>query len=188
MRKPIKKINLKSLIICASVLVSIFLIEIVCAYAFVDGFSLGTGVTSTKPVPDKIIEEYYAKGIDIDPNAVSGMLDQTEETGTKRVYGQIAYKINSEPHFKNPDANGNLMIENHADNIHLMKAIITEKKDGVDIYESGYIAPNMHIPTAPLDVSLDPGSYECTAVISAYDIETKKLIGSLKKDITVIID
>ena len=188
MRTPVKKFNVKSFVICAAVLVSIFLVEVICAYAFGDDFSLDLSTTSsTKAVPDTIIDEYLDKGIDIDHNAVAGMIDQSEETGTKREYGKIAYKINTAPKFKKPDASGDIMIENHADNQHLIKVAIDEKLDSVTIYESGYIAPNMHIPSAPLDVEMEAGSYDCVAKISVYDMETLKLIGKLEKEISITI-
>lgn len=189
MRKPVKKFNVKSFIFSFAVLAGVFLTGVVCAYAFGDGIVLDTG-DSAEPessVTDALVEEYLDKGIDIDINAASGMFDQSEETGTKHAYGKIVYKINSKPGFKKPDSAGDLMIENHADNIHLIKVRIDENLDGVTIYESGYIAPNMNIKTAPLDAELEKGSYECTAVISAYDIETQKLIGSFEKQITIAI-
>jgi len=164
------------------IIVSIFLVEIVCAYAFVDDFSFN--LTPSASLSDDVLDEYRDIGIDIDPNAVSGMIDPTEKTGTKKEYGNIAYKINVAPEFKDSASAGNLMIENHADNQHLLKVRI-DTADGIVIYESGFLAPDMHIPSAPLDAELDDGTYEAEATIEAYDMDTQEFIGSLKKDITI---
>lgn len=184
MREPVKKLNVKSLVICIVILVSIFLVEIICAYAFVDDFSFNLTAEPTESLPDELMSEYSDMGIELDPNAVAGMIDPSEKTGTPKDYGQIAYKINVSPEFKTAKSSGNLMIENHGDNLHLMKVRI-DTEDGLTVYQSGYIAPDMHIPSAPLSTGLEDGSYVCTATISAYDIDTQEIIGSLEKDITI---
>ncbi|RPF48519.1 hypothetical protein EDD70_1336 [Hydrogenoanaerobacterium saccharovorans] len=185
MREPVKTFNAKSLIICTVILVSIFLIEIVCAYAFVDDFSFNLNPPPAT-VSDDTLDKFSDMGIEIDPNAVMGMINPAEKTGTKKKYGSIAYKINVSPEFKDGTSAGNLMIENHGDNQHLIKVHI-DTIDGETIYESGYIAPDMHIPSAPLDVELDNGTYEALATIEAFDIETQELIGALEKEIKIKI-
>lgn len=210
MREPVKKLNVKSLVICAAILAGIFLVEIVCAYAFVDDFSFSLDATAPEREDSDSNDadsededsvdasagpgenEYDYLGVQFDENAVNGMLDPSEETGSKKEYGTIAFKINPKPVFKNATAEGELMIENHADNQHLIKVRIeltdeTEEGDPKIVYESGYLAPNMHIPSAKLDAELKKGEYSAIAFIEAYDMDTMDMIGELEQEITIKI-
>lgn len=211
MRRPINKINVKSLVICAAILAGIFLVEIVCAYAFVEDYSFrldataperqdsedsGNGDSKDKDSEDANSgpgeNEYDYLGVQFDQNAVNGMIDPSEKTGDKKDYGTIAFKINPKPVFKNAKAEGELMIENHGDNQHLIKVRIelvdeTAEEDPQIVYESGYLAPDMHIQSAKLDAELEKGEYNAMAYIEAYDMETLEMIGELEQEITIKI-
>ena len=184
MREPVKRINIKSLAICNLLLLSIFLVEIICAYAFVDDFSIQWGPVSSNS--DDPSSSYADLGVELDPHAVNGMTDPSEKTGVKKPYGEISYKINPSPQFKNGKAEGNLLIENNGDNQHFMRVRV-ETEDGDIVYYSGFLAPDMHIPSAPLDVELEDGTYPCKAYIEAYDMDTLEKLGEIDKEITLTI-
>lgn len=70
-----------------------------------------------------------------------------------------------------------LRIENVPGNRYLMKVDIVRDDTGQKLYETDLIEPNHHIQSDTLDVSLPQGTYDCTAIFSAYDPETEESIG-----------
>ena len=83
------------------------------------------------------------------------------------------------------DAPAELRIENVPGNRYLMKVGIVRDDTGERLYETDLIEPNHHIQLDTLDVSLPKGTYECTAVFSAYDPETEEQIGQAAAKMTI---
>ena len=83
------------------------------------------------------------------------------------------------------DAPAELRIENVPGNRYLMKVGIVRDDTGQRLYETDLIEPNHHIQQDTLDVSLPKGTYECTAVFSAYDPETEEQIGQAAAKMTI---
>ena len=54
--------------------------------------------------------------------------------------------------------------------------MITLDDTGEEIYDSGYMPVDSHIQTDKLEIDLEPGDYDATAVFTAYD---EKLDGAV---------
>ncbi|MCH1942159.1 hypothetical protein [Holdemania massiliensis] len=101
--------------------------------------------------------------------------------------GMLTISINATPSFADGKALGNLMIENALENTKLITVAIFRRDNGEKIYESGYLEPGQIIEEAPLDVDLEPGTYECTAYFSAYKPEDQRYTGQAAAEITVYV-
>jgi len=86
---------------------------------------------------------------------------------------QFSFKINSRPVFADGSSNGDLRIENPNYNIYPMVVQIYLDETDELIYDSGGILPNQHIDNAKLISALDAGTYNATAVLNAYDPNSK---------------
>ena len=122
----------------------------------------------------------------IDPNCAPGLLEGSDDTGEENPYGTISYKINGKPYFAAAGGAGTLMIENAAENQHYIKVEIVTA-DGLHVYASGYLPPESHIAEAPLALDLVAGSYDATAFIKVYDMDTLENIGQLEESIVITV-
>jgi len=86
---------------------------------------------------------------------------------------QFSFKINSRPVFADGSSNGDFRIENPHYNIYPMVVQIYLDETDELIYDSGGILPNQHIDNAKLISALDAGTYNATAVLNAYDPDSK---------------
>ncbi len=118
-----------------------------------------------------------------DPNASIGQLEgkSVEEIQAElnRIVeeGMFNISINPNIYFENGEAEGEVRIENSPANHYLMKVEITLDDSGEVVYTSGLIEPNYHIQTAKLAIPLEEGSYEATAVFTAFDPANESKVG-----------
>lgn len=128
-----------------------------------------------------------------DPNAALGQLEgkSPEEIQAEldRIVeeGMFNISITSAVEFENGTSEGDIRIENTPGNRYLMKVEISRDDTGDVVYTSGMIEPNHHIQRARLDVNLPAGSYPCTAVFYAHDMETEELIGQAAAKLTITV-
>ena len=100
--------------------------------------------------------------------------------------GMINISMNTSPWFEDDTSLGNLMIVNETINRHPQKVEIIRNDTGEVIYTSGAIPVGSKIEAAKLDVELEAGSYECTALFHNLD-DTGNIIGSAGAIITITI-
>ena len=90
--------------------------------------------------------------------------------------GNLSISINANPVFPTGDSEGTLKIENGPQNLYGQQVVITLDETGEEIYDSGYMPVDSHIQTDKLEIDLEPGDYDATAVFTAYD---EKLDGAV---------
>ena len=95
--------------------------------------------------------------------------------------------INPAPVFENGKSEGNLNIENIPGNHYSVQVCITRDDTGEAVYTSKLIDPGFYIGNAVLDIPLAKGSYACTAVFTAVDMETDEEIGTAAARITISV-
>ena len=100
--------------------------------------------------------------------------------------GMINISMNTSPWFEDGTSPGNLMIVNETINRHPQKVEIVRNDTGEVIYTSGAVPVGSKIEAAKLDVELEAGVYECTALFHNLD-ESGNIIGSAGAIITITI-
>jgi len=100
--------------------------------------------------------------------------------------GMINISMNTSPWFEDGTSLGNLMIVNETINRHPQKVEIVRNDTGEVIYTSGAIPVGSKIEAAKLDVELEAGVYECTALFHNLD-NSGNIIGSAGANITITI-
>ena len=100
--------------------------------------------------------------------------------------GMINISMNTSPWFEDGTSLGNLMIVNETINRHPQKVEIVRNDTGEVIYTSGAIPVGSKIEAAKLDMELEAGSYECTALFHNLD-NSGNIIGSAGAIITITI-
>ena len=122
-------------------------------------------------------------GIVYDTGAVEGGWNEAdtekiiESLNQKVEEGMINISMNTTPSFDNGTAAGNLMIVNEGANRYPQVVEITRNDTGETIYKSGAIPVGSKIESAALDVDLDAGTYECTALFYNVDPDTGNYLG-----------
>lgn len=103
--------------------------------------------------------------------------------------GMLAMNMNITPSGKLSGSSRtvNWLIENPSNQGKLIRVEVTRDDTGEKIYETGAIRPGNYVESAPLDVELPAGVYECTAVFLAYGVETEELIGQAAVKITLTL-
>ena len=101
--------------------------------------------------------------------------------------GMINISMNTSPYFEDGTSKGNLMIVNETINRYPQKVQIIRNDTEEIIYTSGAIAVGSKIEAAALDVDLDAGTYECTALFHNLD-NSGNIIGSAGAIITITIN
>lgn len=126
-----------------------------------------------------------------DPNVQVGSLkDPAERQGElDRIVdeGLVTFSVNATPCFESGTSEGNLMIGNPPENRNRFTVAVYRKDTGEKIYQSGYLDPEQYIETAPLDVALEKGIYDCTAVFETYRLTDSSYIGQAAAEITIYI-
>ena len=100
--------------------------------------------------------------------------------------GMINISMNTSPWFEDATSPGNLMIVNETINCYPQKVEIVRNDTGEVIYTSGAIPVGSKIEAAKLDMELEAGSYECTALFHNLD-NSGNIIGSAGAIITITI-
>ena len=123
------------------------------------------------------------------PNVVGGILSEgiipgyTEEQikeilQRKADESTFSFEINSRPVFKDGKSEGNLRIANPPYNKYAIEVEIKLDSNGKSVFKSGQIKPNHYIEYAKLTKKLKAGEYDATAIINAYDIQTREFKGT----------
>ena len=147
------------------------------------------GCTSQDVTP-----QAQTSGIVFDENAIEGGWEQMsqeeiEETLNETVSeGMIRISMNTTPVFEDGDAEGNLMIVNEDVNRYPQQVQIYRNDTKETIYESKAIPVGSKIEKAALDVRLEAGTYECTALFHSLDPKTGSILGTAGAVITITIN
>ncbi len=135
--------------------------------------SLLRGCESDKPI--ETTDDTIKSGIVYDNDAVQGGWDKTDadriiaNLNEKVEEGMMNISCNTAPNFANGTSAGNLMIVNENINRYPQVVEITRNDTGEIIYRSGAIPVGSKIESAKLNVDLDKGVYECTAMFYNVD-------------------
>ena len=141
---------------------------------------------SCQEQPEPALQEpdaVEATGLELDPNAAEGGWDKAdldaivESLNEKVDEGMINISMNTSPIFQDGHSAGNLMIVNESINRYPQKVVITRNDTGETIYTSGAIPVGSKIEAAALDVELQAGTYECTAMFHNLDPVTGDSLG-----------
>ena len=141
---------------------------------------------SCQEQPEPALQEpdtVEAAGLELDPNAAEGGWDEAdldaivESLNEKVDEGMINISMNTSPIFQDGHSAGNLMIVNESINRYPQKVVITRNDTGETIYTSGAIPVGSKIEAAALDVELQAGTYECTAMFHNLDPVTGDSLG-----------
>ena len=131
-------------------------------------------------------------GLVYDESAVEGGWEQLSQEeiedrlNNQLEEGMINISMNTSPCFEDGTSKGNLMIVNETINRYPQKVQIIRNDTEEIIYTSGAIAVGSKIEAAALDVNLDAGEYECTALFHNLD-NSGNIIGSAGAIITITI-
>ena len=90
----------------------------------------------------------------------------------------FSFELNSRPIFKDGKSEGNLRIANPPYNKYSIEVEIKLDSNGKTIFKSGEIPPKHYIEKAKLTKKLKAGEYEATAIINAYNSESREFKGT----------
>lgn len=99
----------------------------------------------------------------------------------------ISFSINTSPVFETGGSEGNLMLENPANNAKLLVVEIYRNDTRELLYQSKALPAGSYIENARLDKLLEPGSYEATAYFKAYRETDHSYIGQAGADLTLSV-
>ena len=131
--------------------------------------------------------------LQLDDNATMGVLpgiDMKERQAQLQEQldeGMIAFSINTSPVFATGGAEGNLMLENPANNAKLLVVEIYIDATQEMVYQSKAIPTGAYIENARLDKVLEPGEYPATAYFKAYREEDHSFIGQAGAAIKITV-
>ncbi len=123
-------------------------------------------------------------GIEFDPSATEGGWDEADldairdSLNEKVADGMINISMNTSPVFSDGESAGSLMIVNEDINRYPISVEITRNDNGEVIYTSKAVPVGSKIEVDTLDVDLDAGTYECTAMFFNLDPDTGDKLGS----------
>lgn len=129
----------------------------------------------------------------MEPNVVVGpMGDYTQEEieamlRDKVDAGMIAFSINAQVVMGGPDDQAPLLFENPGNNAKLLKMQLVRDDTGEAVYETGFLAPGSYVGKDKLDVRLAPGTYTCTATVSAYREDTRAPLGEAAAEVVLTV-
>ena len=158
----------------AGILIGVLLVFAILLAAF-------RGCEGDKPIENPA--DTVFPGIVYDDGAVEG---GWKEADTEKIIaslnekveeGMINISMNTSPAFKDGTSAGNLMIVNEGINRYPQMVEITRNDTGETIYKSGAIPVGSKIESDTLDVDLEAGDYECTAMFHNLDPETGVSLG-----------
>ena len=101
--------------------------------------------------------------------------------------GMIAFSINTNPVFATGGSEGNLMLENPANNAKLLVVEIYIDDTQELIYQSKAIPVGSYIENTALDKVLEPGQYAATAYFKAYREDDHSYIGQAGAAINITV-
>ncbi|USF25767.1 hypothetical protein N510_000679 [Firmicutes bacterium ASF500] len=101
--------------------------------------------------------------------------------------GMVAFSINSTPVFASGGSEGNLMLENPANNAKLLVVEIYIDDTQELVYQSKAIPVGAYIENVRLDKVLEPGEYSATAYFKAYREGDHSFIGQAGAAIKITV-
>ncbi len=131
--------------------------------------------------------------LELENNATMGILPGIDPAQRQAELQQlldesmISFSINTSPVFETGGSEGNLMLENPANNAKLLVVEIYINDTQELIYESKALPAGSYIENVRLDKLLEPGSYEATAYFKAYRESDHSYIGQAGADITLSV-
>ncbi len=134
-----------------------------------------------------------SNSLEVDNNATMGVLpgiDMAERQAQLQEQldeSMIAFSINGSPVFANGGAEGNLMLENPANNAKLLVVEIYMDETQELIYQSKALPVGSYIENARLDKVLEAGEYQATAYFKAYREEDQTFIGQAGAAIKITV-
>lgn len=132
-------------------------------------------------------------GLQLDDNATMGVLpgidvaERQAQLQEQLDEGMIAFSINTSPVFATGGSEGNLMLENPANNAKLLVVEIYIDDTQELVYQSKAIPTGAYIENARLDKVLEPGEYPATAYFKAYREEDHSFIGQAGAAIKITV-
>ena len=100
----------------------------------------------------------------------------------------FTYQINNKVYFSSADARGDFLITNPESNTTYMQVDIIRNDTRKSVYFSGFITPGQSIQSGSLQgAALEQGVYECTAIISAFDAQTRTKLGSEEQQVSIYV-
>ena len=170
---------------------NVWLAIFLCAVLLIGSALLAVQVFGEFGKPADVIDDTSA-GLVFDEAAVEGGWEHLSQEEVEAWLneqleeGMINISMNTSPYFEDGASKGNLMIVNETINRYPQKVQIIRNDTEEIIYTSGAIAVGSKIEAAALDVDLDAGTYECTALFHNLD-NSGNIIGSAGAIITITI-
>jgi len=151
--------------------------------------AVGGGIFLMTREEDAAMDDF----LQLDDNATMGVLpgiDMKERQAQLQEQldeGMIAFSINTSPVFATGGSEGNLMLENPANNAKLLVVEIYIDATQEMVYQSKAIPTGAYIENARLDKVLEPGEYPATAYFKAYREEDHSFIGQAGAAIKITV-
>ena len=129
----------------------------------------------------------------LDDNATMGVLpgidiaERQAQLQEQLDEGMIAFSINASPVFATGGSEGNLMLENPANNAKLVVVEIYINETGELVYQSKALPVGSYIENVRLDKVLEPGEYAATAYFKGYRESDHAYIGQAGAAITITV-
>lgn len=170
--------------------IGVLLVALLVVFAVIAG---GFFVARKRQTPEQSAGTTVSTGIVYDDAAEEGgweHLSQEEieaNLNQKVADGMINISMNTAPIFADGTAEGNIMVVNETINNYPQKVEFIRNDNNEVIYSSNAIPVGSKIERAALDVELDPGVYECTALFHNLDPETGSILGTAGAVITITI-
>ena len=131
--------------------------------------------------------------LELDKNATIGLLPGIDVAQRQAELQQlldesmIAFSINTSPIFETGGSEGNLMLENPANNAKLIVVELYLDETGELIYQPKALPAGSYIENARLDKLLEPGEYPATAYFKAYREDDHSYIGQVGAALTLYV-
>lgn len=131
--------------------------------------------------------------LELDQNATIGLLpgidvaQRQAELQQQLDESMIAFSINTSPVFENGGSEGNLMLENPANNAKLIVVELYLNETEELIYQTKALPAGSYIENARLDKLLEPGEYPATAYFKAYREDDHTYIGQVGATLTLYV-
>lgn len=133
------------------------------------------------------------EGLELADNATMGVLPgidlEQRQAELQQLLDEsmIAFSINTSPVFASGGSEGNLMLENPANNAKLLVVEIYRDDTGELLYQSKALPVGSYIENAALDKVLDPGEYAATAYFKGYREDDHSYIGQAGAAINISV-
>lgn len=101
--------------------------------------------------------------------------------------GMFNISINPDIVMETGESEADVRIENVPGNRYLMRVDVTLDSTGEVIYKSGLIEPNHYVQKVKLEKVLPKGTYEATAVFTAYELKKEEEAGNAAAKINIVV-